>query len=689
MSGYIGVQPVPQATQRREYFTATNGQATFNTNGYTPNYIDVYMNGVKLSPADFTASNGSDVVLASGATTGDPVQVVSFTPFNVANQTFIGDVNLSSGAYKIGGNTVINSSRAGSLTSLDVTGNATFADNGKAVFGAGSDLQIYHNTTGFTGNIIESATNNLYIRSNSLYFQKADGTENNMFAISDGAVSLAYDNAAKLATTSTGIDVTGTANVDVLTQTNGAGTLTLKDLGGSSSEIEASGTLHIDFQGSNFEINTNDTARFNISSGGDISFYEDTGTTAKLTWSASTESLRFDSATLQAINGTDPFLSGNAYYDGSNWKYATSTDATNYYQLGREHIWRSAASGTAGNNITWSNQMVIDSSGNVKINNGNLQIERSGSSPLLQFTDTGVNSRWMGLVDGTSNFTIYGTDGTTQELTLDASGNLLVGTTDKNIRDSSSAEGMVYRKGLTLDINTSAAPVIIMNRVGNSDGDIALFRKDGVTMGRIGSSTNIAGNFFIAGSSGLQFRSDDILPTNSSGVYSNGAVDLGDGGAKFRNLYLSGGVVFGDAGGSGTSTSNSFDSYETGTWTPNINAGYTSATYNIQHGTYTKIGDTVRAYFRVDLSGGTAVGTAVKIGGLPFTVKAAGNEYPTGFGYINDSASLSDNFFGIALQATTNVGIYTRSSTNVTGVHGTTLGNSLGILYTVIYRTNA
>lgn len=111
MSGYIGVQPVPQATQRREYFTATSGQTTFNTNGYTPGYIDVFMNGVKLSPSDFTATNGSDVVLASGATTGDLLQVISFTPFNVANQTFVGNVNLSSGAYQIGGNTVIDSSR--------------------------------------------------------------------------------------------------------------------------------------------------------------------------------------------------------------------------------------------------------------------------------------------------------------------------------------------------------------------------------------------------------------------------------------------------------------------------------------------------------------------------------------------------------------------------------------------------
>ena len=98
-------------------------------------------------------------------------------------------------------------------TSFVTTGDMTFGDNDKAIFGAGSDLQIYHNTTGFTGNIIESATANLYIRSNSLYFQKADGTENNMFAISDGAVSLAYDNAVKLATTATGIDVTGNVGI--------------------------------------------------------------------------------------------------------------------------------------------------------------------------------------------------------------------------------------------------------------------------------------------------------------------------------------------------------------------------------------------------------------------------------------------------------------------------------------------
>jgi hypothetical protein len=85
MSGYIGTQPVPQATQTRDSFTATSGQTSFATSGYTPNYLDVYLNGVKLAAADYTATNGSEVVLASGASTGDILEVVAYTTFTTAD----------------------------------------------------------------------------------------------------------------------------------------------------------------------------------------------------------------------------------------------------------------------------------------------------------------------------------------------------------------------------------------------------------------------------------------------------------------------------------------------------------------------------------------------------------------------------------------------------------------------------
>ena len=85
MSGYIGPAPVPQATQTRQTFTATSGQTSFATAGYTAGFVDVYMNGVRLvDGTDFTATNGSDVVLTSGAATGDIIDVLMFTAVDLA-----------------------------------------------------------------------------------------------------------------------------------------------------------------------------------------------------------------------------------------------------------------------------------------------------------------------------------------------------------------------------------------------------------------------------------------------------------------------------------------------------------------------------------------------------------------------------------------------------------------------------
>ena len=178
MAGYIGNAPVPQATQTRDNFTATAGQTSFATSGYTPGYLDVYLNGVRLDESDYTATNGSDVVLDTGAAVDDVVSVVAFQTFEV---------------------------NAG--VSLD--------DNVKAKFGAGNDLQIYHNGSNSyiadegTGDLIISGSTNVKIRSNG-------GEDMGVFT-KNGAATLYYDNASKLATTSTGVDVTGTITADGLT----------------------------------------------------------------------------------------------------------------------------------------------------------------------------------------------------------------------------------------------------------------------------------------------------------------------------------------------------------------------------------------------------------------------------------------------------------------------------------------
>jgi len=123
MSGYIGAIPTPQATQSRDVYTATSNQTTFTTQGYTPNFVSVYLNGVHLARADFTATNGSDVVLASGATADDVVEIVSFGTFQSADAlpltggTLTGDLIVPDGDLILGSTAV--TATAGEINLID------------------------------------------------------------------------------------------------------------------------------------------------------------------------------------------------------------------------------------------------------------------------------------------------------------------------------------------------------------------------------------------------------------------------------------------------------------------------------------------------------------------------------------------------------------------------------------------
>ena len=64
-------------------FTATASQTTFTVT-YTVGLVEVYRNGVKLAIADYTASNGTTIVLATGATVGDVIEVIAFGSVNTA-----------------------------------------------------------------------------------------------------------------------------------------------------------------------------------------------------------------------------------------------------------------------------------------------------------------------------------------------------------------------------------------------------------------------------------------------------------------------------------------------------------------------------------------------------------------------------------------------------------------------------
>ena len=94
MAGYIGNAPINNSIFK-QIFTPSTGTTTFTPGTtYTAGFIDVYQNGVKLvNTTDYTATNGTTVVLGVAATTGDTVEIIIYETFQTSGvnaTTFVG-----------------------------------------------------------------------------------------------------------------------------------------------------------------------------------------------------------------------------------------------------------------------------------------------------------------------------------------------------------------------------------------------------------------------------------------------------------------------------------------------------------------------------------------------------------------------------------------------------------------------
>ena len=90
---YIGKAP-NQGVRTRFIYQATAGQTSFsgsdansNTLTYSDGeYVDVYQNGILLKPAtDYTSTTGTTVVLVTGASVNDVIEIVAYDAFSIAN----------------------------------------------------------------------------------------------------------------------------------------------------------------------------------------------------------------------------------------------------------------------------------------------------------------------------------------------------------------------------------------------------------------------------------------------------------------------------------------------------------------------------------------------------------------------------------------------------------------------------
>jgi len=202
-----------------------------------------------------------------------------------------------------------------------------------------------------------------------------------------------------------------------------------------------------------------------------------------------------------------------------------------------------------------------------------------------------------------------------ERMRIDSSGNVMVGKS----ASSFTTAGVELASGGTagkVQIQRSSAPLALVNLT--DDGTILSFYKGTTPVGSIGTKTD---SLFIhspdgTNGAGLKLSDGVIVPCNSDGTGSDNDTDFGNSGARFKDLYLSGGVYLG-----GTGAANLLDDYEEGTWTPVFSgSGYS---FSNQSGTYTKIGRQVfiRGNFTITTVGSDT--SFIPLSGLPFTVSSA------------------------------------------------------------------
>ena len=207
-------------------------------------------------------------------------------------------------------------------------------------------------------------------------------------------------------------------------------------------------------------------------------------------------------------------------------------------------------------------------------------------------------------------------------ITIDALENVMIGTTTQDAPVDNGGSGVTLRpQGVMLIGGTGTS--IYANRE-DSDGEVMQFRKDGGHFGGLGVSGG--NNLYISGTAsnhaGVTFATQSVLPT-TQGTVNNNTVDIGQNGNAFKDLYLGGGAYLG-----GTGAANKLEDYETGTWSPVLdatsgngpNVNYAGASPS---GWYTKIGRLVHVAFYIpDFTVSGTVSGNIGITGLPFA-KAA------------------------------------------------------------------
>ena len=206
----------------------------------------------------FTTDNGTGLVVRTKLNqivaalstlnqgSGDPtIGVAAYVPHidgntlkirNAANDAFVSLGDVSATNFGHAGLSAANTFTSTNIFQEDVTFDGAtagrdivfdrsdnaleFADNAKAVFGTGGDLEIFHD--GSTSRIKDVGTGDMTFQASHFDFLNAAGDEYALRLFNDGGVDLYYDNVKKFETESGGVSLTGGAAANITALSDGA-----------------------------------------------------------------------------------------------------------------------------------------------------------------------------------------------------------------------------------------------------------------------------------------------------------------------------------------------------------------------------------------------------------------------------------------------------------------------------------